>query len=235
MYLPAQTIASFFLILNEPDHPPRYNIAPTQPVLAVFQSPAGRRGVPMRWGLIPHWARDIKIGAKLANARSETLHEKPSFRTAFNRRRCLIPADGFYEWVAVKGRKQPYFIRRRDGNPLAFAGLWEVWVAADQSELVSCTIVTTAANREMTPVHHRMPVILEPGQFDRWLDPDNQNPRSLCDLMRPMRDGGLVLQAVDDYVNRTGNEGPRCIEPAATFPTPSSPPEPPAQMNLFED
>ncbi len=235
LFLPAKTIASFFLILNEPEVPPRYNIAPTQPVLAVREDQSGRRGDYLRWGLVPHWARDIKIGAKLSNARAETLHEKPSFRGAYKYRRCLIPAAGFYEWKTEGGRKQPYLIQRDDGLPLAFAGLWESWLSPDQSEIESCTVITTVANRDMEPVHHRMPVILEPDQFARWLAPEPRQPKDLADMLRPLPDRQLVLRPVDPYVNRTGNEGRRCI---ATVPTPATPDEASVsdsgQMSLFD-
>lgn len=234
LFLPAKTIASFFLLLREPESPARYNIAPTQPVLALRESEAGRQADYLRWGLIPHWAKDPKISAKMSNARGETLHEKPSFRGAFRYRRCIIPASGFYEWQTIGGRKQPFFIQRADGAPLAFAGLWEIWTAPDQSEILSCTIVTTAANREMTAVHHRMPVILEPDQFSSWLDPTRER-RPLQAMLRPMVDGGLVLQSVDPYMNRTGNEGPRCIAP---FSPPSedreAATEGPQQLSLFD-
>ncbi|MCS7040325.1 MAG: SOS response-associated peptidase, partial [Anaerolineae bacterium] len=167
-------LASLFDLEQAPNLEPRYNIAPTQPVAVVRLDREGRRRefTLMRWGLIPSWAKDIHIGNRLINARAETLTEKPAFRTAFRRRRCLIPANGFYEWQKpTAGRKQPYFIGLPDRRPFAFAGLWEHWEGADGSVLDSCAIITTAANERVRVLHDRMPVILERTDFGDWLDP----------------------------------------------------------------
>lgn len=216
----------------------RYNIAPTQDVFVVRADPAsGRRaGAMLRWGLIPSWATTDKLGAgpPLINARSETLAEKPTFRTAFRKRRCLIPADGFYEWqqspAGAKGKKQPYYIHRPDGAPFAFAGLWERWAAregepslgppqkgkgnAEGGSLVieSCTIVTTAANRMMSKLHERMPVILSPNDYAEWLDPRNEDTNSIQHLLSACSEDELVAEPVGTHVNKVANDDARCIQ-----------------------
>ena len=167
--LPVDGIRKLFGFSQIPNLPPRWNIAPTQAVLAVRQEPDGPAAFPARWGLIPGWSKDPSIGAKLINARSETVREKPSFRTAFQRRRCLIPADSFYEWKTVHGIKQPYRIRFDDDGLFAFAGLWERWQGGDGSDVETCSIVTTDANETLSPLHHRMPVILDQPAFSTWL------------------------------------------------------------------
>jgi putative SOS response-associated peptidase YedK len=195
--------------------PPRYNIAPTQPVVAVrTRNAAGERElVLLHWGLIPSWAKDPSIGNRMINARAETLAGKPSFRTALRRRRCLVPADGFYEWARGAAGKQPYHIRRVDRAPFAFAGLWEHWVGADGSEILSCTLVTTGANALMRPLHHRMPVILAPEDYPRWLHPEEGRPEGLLPLLAPRKWEGMETVAVSAYVNNPRNEGAQCIAP----------------------
>ena len=229
--LPAQTIAEFFKTLVLQAVPPRYNIAPTQDVLAIRARAEenGRYAQPLRWGLVPSWSKDIKIGAKLTNARSETLGQKPSFRNAYKYRRCLIPTDGFYEWKRDGAGKQPYFFHAADKSPLGFAGLWEHWSGPSGEELETCTIITTDANRLMAPVHHRMPVILKPEDYDRWLDPGQRDRAKLESLLVPCPDGLLAAYPVGTHVNRAGNEGPKCIEPMPTDP----PSRPPLQGSLF--
>src|SRR5262245_30614970 len=161
----------------------RYNIAPTQEVLAVREVDGAREASKLRWGLIPSWSKEPGGGPPMINARSETLAEKPTFRTAFRRRRCIIPADGFYEWrksdEGAKGKKQPYWIHRSDGGPVGFAGLWESW----RDSIESCTIVTTAANRTLSQLHDRMPVILAPGDYAEWLNPAIEDPAKLEHLL----------------------------------------------------
>ena len=177
---------------------PRYNIAPTQNILAVRvnRERGEREAALMRWGLIPSWSKDPQGGPPMINARGETLAEKPSFRTAVRRRRCLIPADGFYEWQqspesAARGKKQPYYIHFRDDRPFAFAGLWEAWRAKDSppddQPLESCTIVTTAASTALASLHDRMPVILAPNDYQTWLDPATRGPRGDRPHDRPQR------------------------------------------------
>lgn len=216
------------------DYRPRYNVAPTQPVLVVVGGEERRAGM-LRWGLIPSWAKDASVGSRLINARAETVAEKPSFRNAFRRRRCLIPADGFYEWQATNGRKRPMRIVRKDGGLFAFAGLWESWrprpapsaigvptggdagaqsngSAADQV-IYTCTIITTAANDALRPIHERMPVILPPEAYDLWLDRDVDDPEALLPLLKPRPDDELTAYPVSTIVNDVRNDAPDCIKP----------------------
>ncbi len=197
---------------------PRYNIAPTQPV-AVVPNDGQRRVDFFLWGLIPAWAKDPRIGNRLINARAETAAQKPSFRAPFRRRRCLILADGFYEWQRApggKGPKQPYRILLRDGRPFAFAGLWERWQAPDGSEIYSCTILTTQANPLVAQVHDRMPVILAPEDYDRWLTPGEAAPEVLQPLLRPFPADAMTLYPVSSRVNSPQRDDPDCIRPLTT-------------------
>ncbi len=212
---PNADIAVQFNLPEIPDMQPRYNIAPTQPVATVR---AGREGkarelVMLHWGLIPFWAKDTKIGARLINARSETAAEKPSFRAAFRRRRCLVVADGFYEWQKQNGTKQPFFIHLRDSRPFAFAGLWEHWEGPDDSIVQSCTLLTCEPNDFLRVVHNRMPVILDPGDYDLWLDPEVEQPDLLQPLLRPYSAREMAAYPVSRFVNSPNNDSPRCIEP----------------------
>ncbi|MBN1965557.1 MAG: SOS response-associated peptidase [Anaerolineae bacterium] len=193
---------------------PRYNIAPTQPVLALTNE-GTRDASLLRWGLIPSWAKDPAIGNKLINARAETLAEKPSFRTAYRKRRCVIFADGFYEWQRAGGDKVPLYIRLHDGAPFVLAGLWEVWREPESDEWVrTCTIVTTAANEFMKPIHNRMPVILPREALDTWLAPQDMDPAALQGLLVPWQDEAVMgAYEVSKAVNNPRNDLPRCIEP----------------------
>ena len=214
---PDADIAVQFGLPEIPDIPPRYNIAPTQPVAAV-RLRAGeqtRELVMLHWGLIPFWAKDPKIGARMLNARSETAAEKPSFRAAFRRRRCLVIADGFYEWQKQNGTKQPFFIHMRDGRPFAFAGLWEHWQGPDASVIESCTLLTTEPNDFLRPVHNRMPVILNPADYELWLDPEVQEADQIQHLLHPYPAQELDAYPVSTFVNRPANDSPTCIEPLA--------------------
>jgi putative SOS response-associated peptidase YedK len=193
---------------------PRYNIAPTQQVLGLrFDEEATpREPVRLKWGLIPSWAKDAKIGNSLINARGDTVATKPSFRAAFKKRRCLIPATGFYEWLRIDPKnKQPFLIAPADGRLMAFAGLWEYWDKGDEP-IESCTIITTDANEPMTAVHDRMPVILDPDDYDRWLDPAS-DPAALQELLRPAPDDFLTFTKVSTVVNNARNERPECVVP----------------------
>ena len=194
---------------------PRYNIAPTQPVAVVPNTGENRLDFYV-WGLIPSWAKDPAIGNRLINARSETLAEKPSFRSALRRRRCLILADGFYEWRANEGGKgkTPMFVRMKSGQPFAFAGLWEVWSPPDGSEVRSCTIITTQPNSLMVPIHNRMPVILPPTVYTRWLDPAEAAPQNLSPLLVPYDASQMEAYPVSRLVNSPDNDVPDCIRPA---------------------
>lgn len=215
--------------------PPRYNIAPTQPVLAVRAGAGGAAEATfLRWGLVPSWAKDIDIGAHTINARAETVAEKPAFRTAFRRRRCLIPASGFYEWLVAadgKGPKQPCWIAMADGAPFSFAGLWETWESPDGEALHSCGIVTTVANATLRPIHHRMPVIVAPADHAVWLThaPGGRehDTAAAAALLRPYPDGHLVAIPVGRLVNNVRNDGPDLIrpaEPGADLPPPPAKP-----------
>jgi putative SOS response-associated peptidase YedK len=201
-----------FRLEGAPAASPRYNIAPTQPVVAVRPGErAGREARMLRWGLVPFWAKDLAMGSRMINARGETVAEKPAFRQAFRRRRCLIPADGFYEWQKVPGGKQPWYISARGEGPLAFAGLWERWdKRGTETPVESCTIVTTAANATLAPLHDRMPVILDPAAWDAWLGADTPSAE-LRDLLRPAPDGLLAARTVSRRVNSPANDGPELI------------------------
>lgn len=211
---PEQDLAVQFNLPEIPDLKPRYNIAPTQLVAAVrVPGPvADRELVMLHWGLIPFWAKDPGLGARLINARSETVADKPAFRAAFRRRRCLVPADGFYEWQRQNG-KQPYFIRLRSGRPFAFAGLWERWKDSEGSVIESCTLLTTRPNELVRPLHNRMPVILDPHTYALWLDPEAQDVDVLRRLLAPYPSGEMDAYPVSRYVNSPRNEGPDCIVP----------------------
>lgn len=222
LYGPQSRLTERFSLQECPDFPPRYNIAPTSDVLVIRQRPEVGRVVQLvRWGLVPNWAKDITIGAKLNNARAETVAEKPSFRTSFAKHRCLIPANGFYEWKVVSEsgmvRKQPYYIRpgEKDGF-FAFAGLLARWRAPDGTELVTTCIITTAANALMEPIHDRMPVILEPRTWDAWLTPQNPPVETLKGLMGPCVAAGMTAYVVGTAVNRAGVEGEELIIPGAS-------------------
>jgi putative SOS response-associated peptidase YedK len=238
---PVSRVAEQFALLDAAPFEPRYNIAPTQPVAVVRQSlpsPASgerRQSLPspvlgegsgvravsprefvwFRWGLVPSWAKDPAIGSRLINARAETAAEKPAFRAAMRRRRCLVVADGFYEWQRLAKGKQPYFIHMRDDRPFGFAGLWESWEGADHSALETCTILTTDANDLMRPIHDRMPVIISPADYACWLDPTNEKPDDLLPLLQPYRGGTLVAYPVSTLVNSPTHDDPRCIESAS--------------------
>jgi putative SOS response-associated peptidase YedK len=194
------------------DLTPSYNVAPTQQVAAVLEEGGKRRLEMLRWGLVPSWADDPEIGARMINARSETAPEKPSFRRAFRSKRCLVPADGFYEWKREPGGKQPYYFHMEDGRPFAFAGLWESW--EKDGVLLSCAILTTRANSVLEGIHDRMPVILPSGAYDAWLDPDADKDQ-LIDLMSPYSGDDLETYPVSRFVNSPRNNDERCIEPAA--------------------
>ena len=195
---------------------PRYNIAPTQDVAVVRAAPngGGRALARMRWGLVPSWAKDIAIGARLINARAETVAEKPSFRDAYRRRRCLIPANGFYEWQKRPGGvKQPYRITLEDQQPFAFAGLWERWERASDSKPVqSCAIITTEANDLLRPIHGRMPVIVDAANYDAWLDADGHDGAQAA-LLRPYPSEAMAAWPVGTYVNSAANDDAKCLEP----------------------
>ena len=194
----------------------RYNIAPTQEVLTVVGGEK-RRGGFMRWGLIPHWAKDLKIGSRMINARAETVAEKPSFRTALQRRRCLVLADGFYEWQRDGKNKRPMRIVMRSGEPFAFAGLWETWRDPEGAVIPSCTIITTTPNDLLKPIHNRMPVILCRDLEDFWLDESVDDPAALTSVLTPYPDDAMEAYEVSSLVNSVANRGPEVLTPVAEY------------------
>jgi putative SOS response-associated peptidase YedK len=204
-----------FGVSSIPPLSPRYNIAPSQLVATVRATTAGsgREIALLRWGLIPSWSKDPAIGNRLINARAETAREKPSFRNAFKRHRCLIPANGFYEWQRLERGKQPFYIRMRDGHPFAFAGLWDRWESPDEGIVETCAILTTDANDVLAPIHDRMPVILPAIEYDRWLDLSLQNPDSLAPLLVPFPPEEMLAFPVSPRVNAPSTDDEKCIAP----------------------
>lgn len=227
---PVEALRRLFGVEERPNLMARYNIAPTQdaPVVRIGAS-GGRELALLRWGLVPSWAKDASGGAMLINARGDTVASKPSFRAAYRLRRCLVPADGFYEWMPgkAKGPKQPFLIARADRATFAFAGLWERW-HGDGRSVESFTIVTTDANASLKPIHPRMPVILAADDYDAWLDLKNADAQA---LLRPAPDELLTATPVSTRVNAVANDDAALIEPVAVTPEPK--PEPPAQGRLF--
>ena len=200
---------------------PSFNVAPTKDVYVVVKTGGLRRLDTFHWGLVPFWAKDPSTGKKMINARAEGIAEKSAYKRAFTKRRCIIPADGFYEWKKVPGQKakQPYFIHRADGEPMAFAGLWEIWRPAEDVDrttdpLRSCTIITGAPNEKLAEIHDRMPVLLPPGAWDAWLDPENDDLDALGKLLVPAPASLLELHPVGRAVNSVLEDGPELIEPA---------------------
>jgi putative SOS response-associated peptidase YedK len=212
---PPQEVANFFGLDEVPELTPRYNIAPTQDVAAVRFDPAsGRRQLSfLHWGLIPAWAAEPKTSYSTINARAETVATKPAYRQAFKKRRCLIVADGFYEWHKVGSKKQPYRIHMKDDGPFAFAGLWERWQRGEGPALESCTIIVTSANGVLAPLHDRMPVILDPHDFDEWLDPIFDDVQALEQLLLPFADAPMEAYPVSTRVNNPRSDVPECLAP----------------------
>jgi putative SOS response-associated peptidase YedK len=196
------------------DLTPRYNIAPSQ-MVAVVPNRHERQLERFRWGLIPFWAKDPAIGNRMINARAETLAEKPSFRSAYSRRRCLVLADGFYEWQSRPGqkRKTPFYIRLASQDPFGFAGLWDSWRSPDGSRIESCTIITTRPNELLAPIHNRMPVVLHPEAYSQWLDPAELPPSALQPLLRPYPASEMIAFPVSTVVNDPRNDVEECTIP----------------------
>ncbi|GAB1471931.1 SOS response-associated peptidase [Chloroflexota bacterium] len=211
---PAETADIFGTYSFPVQFAPRFNIAPSQPVLAIPNDAKNKANFFM-WGLIPSWAKDPSIANKLINARGETLAEKPSFRGSFKYKRCLILADGFYEWKTQPGTKikTPYFIHMKDRSPFAFAGLWSEWQSHDGDALRTCTIITIEPNALMSTIHNRMPVILPTNDYDQWLDPAPQTPENLLHLIKPFPADGMSAYPVSTLVNTPANDRPECIVP----------------------
>lgn len=211
---PADTLAKHFQLAKVPLVKPRYNIAPSQLVITVRvpASQDGREVELARWGLIPSWAKDPSIGARMIIARAETVADKPAFRDALARRRCLMPADGYYEWQRQGWRKQPFYIRMKEGWPFAFAGLWERWKGPDGKAVETCALLTTDPSASLRSIHNRMPVILDPSSYDLWLDPDIRLAAHLQPLFRPYRDEEITAYPVNLYVNDPSHDDPQCLE-----------------------
>jgi putative SOS response-associated peptidase YedK len=230
-----EVIRARFGYAEAPDFPPRYNIAPAQPVPIVRRWNGRRQFVLVRWGLLPSWVKDPKSFPLLFNARGEKILEKHSFRAAMQYRRCLFIADGFYEWRREGKTKQPYFIRRRDREPMAFAGVWETYADPSGGEIDTAAIVTVAANEELAAIHHRMPAILAPEDYARWLDPDVK-AKDAAALLVPLPPGALEIDPVSTAVSRASFDGPGLIEPvSAVKPEQPAKPSPPSQAKLFPD
>lgn len=211
--LPPDAMRAFARYIDMPNFPPRYNIAPTQPIGICRLENHQRRFALVRWGFIPGFVRDMTRFALILNARAEGIEEKPSYRGAIRRRRCLVLADGFYEWRRHGKARIPFLMRRPDRGPLAFGGIWETWHSADGSEMDTGAIITCEANGALSALHDRMPVILDPADFDAWLDP-NAEMRHITPLMRPADNDLLEIVAVSDRVNKATNEGPDLQEEA---------------------
>ena len=261
---PTEEIAGYFRVFVSAELQPRYNVAPTQPVACVRQSPEGERElVELRWGLIPYWAKDASIGNRMINARAETVAEKSAYKEPFRRRRCLVVADGFYEWKRLNGTKQPYFIFMADQKPFGFAGLWDRWnprsgpaddrIAAGSAERVeSCSFVTTEPNELLEPIHDRMPAIVPPEHWETWLDPGTRDLEALREILGPYPAEAMCAYPVSTHVNSPDNDDAECIkplpklrmeragpEPAAAAgdsaaATKDEAPEPPDQPGLFD-
>ncbi|MCH9808651.1 MAG: SOS response-associated peptidase [Alphaproteobacteria bacterium] len=211
---PHEAVRATFGYVNAAEFPPRYNIAPTQPVGIVRTSHTKQREMALvRWGLIPSWAKEPAKFATLINARSETAAEKASFRASFRHRRCIVPADGFYEWTGKPGHKQPHLIRQKSGDVMGLAGLWEHWLGADGSEVETMAILTVAANRDMEAIHDRMPAILKPEDYEAWIDCSSGSSVGMGKLLKPAAKGLLEIIAVSRELNNPRNDFPEVQEP----------------------
>lgn len=223
-----EAIRQLFGYLEQPDFPPRYNIAPTQPIPIVRLAEDVRHFALVRWGLLPSWVKDPKVFSLLVNARGESISDKPAFKSAMKYRRCLVPADGFYEWQRDGERRRPFYVRAKSGSPLAFAGLWEVWTGPNGEEVETAAIVTTRANGTLSPIHDRMPVIVPPEAFDLWLNCQEVDATTATALIAPAPDDLLEAYEISPAVNRTANDSPRLLDPVSAVPeaAPSPPRRP---------
>ncbi|MGA3221498.1 MAG: SOS response-associated peptidase [Acidimicrobiales bacterium] len=218
--IPRDTLARILEIdeVEAPELPISWNVAPTQPVYTVAKSAGGARRLrALRWGLVPSWAKDPRVGSRLINARSETLAKRPAFRSLVRARRALVPVSGFYEWRRAtpgdQAGKQPFYFHRADDRPLVLAGLWDLWLDAESRPLRTCTIITTVANRTMAPVHHRMPVVVAADSWEEWLRPEPLRPSRLSELLAPAPNDLLDTYPVTTAVNKAGNDGPELVLP----------------------
>lgn len=216
-YSPVETVQQIFNIGTVSfEVIPNYNVAPTQKILTIIKHDNENKLEKLNWGLVPFWAKDVTIGSRMINARAETVSQKPSFRNAFRKRRCLIPVDGFYEWKGEKGHKQPYYVSIPSGEPFAFAGLWETWTdkeSGEESVYKSCTIITTAASESIRGIHHRMPVILDPTFHEKWLNAEIQDPKESEIILQDGLIHDMKYYPVSTLVNSVKNNDPNCIKP----------------------
>src|SRR6201991_3014747 len=210
---PPAALRQIFGYVEQPNFPPRYNVAPTQPIPVVIIENGARHFHLMRWGLLPAWVKDPRTFSLLINARSETVRDKPAFKNAIKRRRCLIPADGYYEWHVSDDRKRPYFIHRRDGQPFGFAGLTETWIGPNGEELDTVAIVTAAASPDLAELHHRVPVTIAPGDFERWLDGFPDDTTEAMALLVAPREGEFAWHEISTRVNRVANDDAQLLLP----------------------
>jgi putative SOS response-associated peptidase YedK len=216
LHLPPELLGSVFGVETPSQLPPRYNIAPSQLVSVIRAGEDDHNRIDLlKWGLVPSWAKDPAIGNKLINARSETAHEKPSFRSAIKSQRCIVPASGFYEWSTAGNSKQPWYIRHKDDSPMGFAGLWESWRTPAGDFLETFCILTTTANSFMATLHERMPVILQPEDYNLWLNRELSGPLHLSRLFQPSPAEDLAAYKVSTIVNSPSHESPQCIEPVS--------------------
>ncbi|MBU6458377.1 MAG: SOS response-associated peptidase [Bradyrhizobium sp.] len=210
---PPEALRQLFGYAEQPNFPPRFNVAPTQPVPVIIIENGVRHFRLMRWGLLPAWVKDPRQFSLVINARSETLLEKPAFKNAIKRRRCLIPADGYYEWHGFENRKRPYFIHRRDGQPFGFAALSETWMGPNGEEMDTVAIVTAAASPDLAVLHHRVPVTIRPVDFDRWLDGRAYDVETAMALLIAPREGEFAWHEISTRVNRVANDDAQLLLP----------------------
>jgi putative SOS response-associated peptidase YedK len=213
---PPEALRRIFGYSEQPNFPPRFNISPTQPIPVVIIENGNRHFRLMRWGLLPAWVKDPRKFTLLINARAETAREKPAFKNAIKRRRCLIPADGYYEWQASGQRKRPYFIHRRDGGPIGLAGLAETWIGPNGEELDTVAIVTAPASADLAVLHHRVPVTIAPADFEHWLDCNTHDVDAVMTLLRGPDEGAFVWHEVSTRVNRVANDDAQLMLPITT-------------------
>src|SRR4029079_19166811 len=209
-----EAMRQLFAYLEQPNFPSRYNVAPTQPIPIVRLHEGQRQFALVRWGLIPPWVKDPKAFSLILQARSDSVVDKPSFRNAMKRRRCLIPADGFYEWNEASNPRQPYVVRPKAGGPIAFAGLWETWMGPNGEEMETAAVITTEANKTLHPIHHRMPVVIPPDAFDFWLDP-RVDALTAAALLVPAPENLFQAYPISMAVNRVTNDSPELLAPLA--------------------
>jgi putative SOS response-associated peptidase YedK len=230
-----EAIRRLFRYPEQPNFPPRYNVAPTQPVPIVKMENGERHFALVRWGLLPSWVKDPKTFTLLINARGESVNDKPAFKNAMRRRRCLFPADGFYGWKEAGGRRRVYYARPRDGAPMALAGLWETWTGPNGEEMDTAVIVTTRANSALAQAHDRAPVIVPPEAFDFWLDCDKVDAQTATALIAPAPEGSVEVYEVSPAVGRVANDSPELIAPFDAAAAPVEEPKPAAKPRLPND